>query len=372
MFHVGGHKGVGGRGRSSGFSRHYPHFMGHVNWKGPLRCGIIFCTISCVLFVIGVILTWLGVHDVLGESVPITGPILLAVGGLMLVLALRQFYMAHVRKIAHNKALQNKELAEPATAALTENSDDHDFTESDLNRNKTTAEGTGDPEEASSKTLLTSGTYYNSHAVPPYSPAPVSGGGYVWPPVPLQNTFYSMALLAYRDPKLLYGLYLSDTDRTATCATATCATATCATAPSATATCATAPSATATCATAPSATAPSATTTCATDTSQAGDSSTAAIAGDLPTSPHSQQRDTAVLETPSSTLQQQQTIPTSCSPPIAVSASRPDCSKIFPADHAKTQQRKHVASGIASAGISNLPNPTAFMMLRTLELQETI
>lgn len=29
---------------------------------------------------------------------------------------------------------QNKELAEPATAALTENSDEHDFTESDLNR----------------------------------------------------------------------------------------------------------------------------------------------------------------------------------------------------------------------------------------------
>lgn len=199
-------------------------------------------------------------------------------------------------------------------------------------RNKTTAEGTGDPEEASSKTPLTSATYYNSHAVPPYSPAPVSGGGYVWPPVPLQNTFYSMALLAYRDPKLLYGLYLSDTDRTATCATATCAT----------------------------------------DTSQVGDSSTAAIAGDLPTSPHSQQRDTAVLETPSSTLQQQQTVPTSCSPSTAVSATRPDCSKIFPADHAKTQQRKHAASGIASAGISNLPNPTAFMMLRTLELQETI
>lgn len=47
-----------------------------------------------------------GVHDVFGESVPITGPILLAVGVLMLLLAFRQFYMAHVRKRAHRKAVE--------------------------------------------------------------------------------------------------------------------------------------------------------------------------------------------------------------------------------------------------------------------------
>lgn len=286
------------------------------------------------MFVIGVILTWLGirrrVHDVLGESVPITGPILLAVGGLMLILAFRQFHMAHTRKIAHNKALQNKEIGEPATAALTENSDEHDFTESDLNRNKTTTDDTADPEEACSKTRLTSGSYYDSHSIATYSPAPVGGGGYLWPPAPLQNTFYSMAMLAYRDPKLLYGLYLSDTDRLGTDST---------------------------------------------DTSRVVDFSTAAAAaatGGLHTSINSQQPDTAVLETSSSTLPQQ-TLPTSCSPSTPMSASRSESSKIFPVDHVKGQQRKNAtSSGIASAGISNLPNPTAFMMLRTLELQETI
>ncbi|GFR98634.1 hypothetical protein ElyMa_004507000 [Elysia marginata] len=107
MFHAGGHKGAT-RGRSSGFSRHYPGLLSHHDWKQPLRCGILFCSISSILFVIGVILTWLGsrrVHDVFGESVPITGPILLAVGGLMLLLAFRQFYIARQRQIAAKKLM---------------------------------------------------------------------------------------------------------------------------------------------------------------------------------------------------------------------------------------------------------------------------
>ncbi|KAK6999296.1 hypothetical protein BgiMline_008933 [Biomphalaria glabrata] len=87
-----------GGGFSSGLGRKYPNSLNHADWKAPLRCGFLFCTFSCVLFVIGVILTWLGVHDVFGETVPITGPILLFVGGLMLLLAARQFYLAHTRK----------------------------------------------------------------------------------------------------------------------------------------------------------------------------------------------------------------------------------------------------------------------------------
>uniref|UniRef100_A0A0B6ZBQ1 Uncharacterized protein n=1 Tax=Arion vulgaris TaxID=1028688 RepID=A0A0B6ZBQ1_9EUPU len=333
MFHAGGHKGVASRGRASGFSRHYPNFLSHVDWKSPLRCGILFCTFSCILFVIGVILTWLGVHDVFGESVPITGPILLAVGGLLLILALRQFYVAHVRKKAHNLALQNKELGEATIAAITDN-DEHDFNNEDGYTHKCGLEDpNADIDDCCEKPSLTSRGCCNPDAITSSCGDTLNVGGYVWPPVPILNPYYSMAMMVYKDAILTYGSRVSARGLTET-----------------------------------NSTGPVVAT--GVDMCEVSDSSRQDVFGG-PTSPLlPQQRNTAIMDTPSTTLQQQSQFISSL--PTSIIGSRQETSKIFPADYLTPHQRKHNVRTNASAGISNLPNRTAFMMLRTLELQETI
>ncbi|CAL1529440.1 unnamed protein product [Lymnaea stagnalis] len=340
MFHAGGHKGVNTRGRASGFSRHYPNFLSHPDWKAPLRCGILFCTFSCILFVIGVILTWLGVHDVFGESVPITGPILLAVGGLMLLLAVRQFYMAHTRKKAQLKAAAGKDPAHTVITAVGEHDDENEFSEGgDLNRNKypdALDEHECAPlDDSSDKPPMSSGGYYDHNALNSSCGEPLISGGYGWPPVPLQSPYYSMAMMVYKDPTLTYGPFVSAHGHSETCSAGPVV-------------------------------------ALGTDLSAYGreEQAGAAACGGSPI----ENVDMAVLETPSTTLHQQQYLASNASspPPSTDSAAGQECLRIFPSDYLTSYQRSAGATSSANVGISSFPNSTAFMMIRTLEVQETI
>ncbi|XP_059173112.1 uncharacterized protein LOC131953767 isoform X2 [Physella acuta] len=317
MFHAGGHKCVNTRGRASGISRHYPNFLNHPDWKAPLRCGILFITVSCILFVIGVILTWLGVHDVFGESVPITGPILLAVGVLMLLLAVRQFYLAQIRKKAHKKVLAGKGPGHAVITAITEQDEEQDLSEdADLNQNKYL--DTMDDHDPTGKQPE---GYYDHNGAPMSCAEPLLSGGYVWPPVAIQSPYYSMAMMVYKDPALTYGPFIS------------------------------APVPLESCSAGPAV--------------ATGSDSVPGEAGALCCgAPHG---DTAVLETTSTTLHQQSR---STSPSSPAPTADSDCLRIFPSDYLSSYQR--TPGGSTSPGISSLPNPTAFMMIRTLEVQETI
>ncbi|BFZ11908.1 hypothetical protein BsWGS_14947 [Bradybaena similaris] len=336
MFHVGGHKGVNTRGRSSALSRHYPHFLSHVDWKAPLRCGILFCTISCILFVLGIVLTWLGVHNVIGESVPITGPILLSVGGLMLILAVRQFYMARVRKKAHDKALQTTGVA--AIATIAEQDEEHEEAASHILKSGVAVSGEASvtTDDKCEKEPFITGGYYDSNTLHSTCGDTAGSGDYVWPPVAIQHPYYSMAMMVYKDPTLFCSPYLSAAGSVPGVS-------------------------------------PGLAFGTNTHTSEFVKGDDTPSSGDClpllsPSSSQEQQRDSAVLHASSFGVQN-----TTLSSFNSDFGSHMECSKIFPADYLTQYQRG--SGGInnsTNSGINNLPKPTAFTMLRTLELQETI
>ncbi|KAK3792280.1 hypothetical protein RRG08_007359 [Elysia crispata] len=393
MFHAGGHKGAT-RGRSSGFSRHYPGLLSHHDWKQPLRCGILFCSFSCILFVIGVILTWLGVHDVFGESVPITGPILLSVGGLMLLLAFRQFYIARQRQIAAKKLLATKDAVKLANAALENEEDDPEMSGlQDGHVKFKDYDENGDP-YSKSRHLLSDG-YYDSAKTGASldESSTLAGNGmvcapYVWPPISINSPYYSMALMANAAnyayaPLAAYNMSSASQDVAPAASTLPVITPLVAnldgSLPAGGATLSAGPAAGGI-----SPVSPGTSDQCQDTSGQLTIGTSASQAADNGGS--------AVLQTSSTTLQTQCS-PTgqsaAASPGAAVIAPSsaaediepiPESQKIFPADYLFSHQR--TASGrlrkddnsgsSASAGISNLPKQTTVMMLRTLELQETI
>ncbi|RUS79916.1 hypothetical protein EGW08_012304 [Elysia chlorotica] len=391
MFHAGGHKGAT-RGRSSGFSRHYPGLLSHHDWKQPLRCGILFCTFSCILFVIGVILTWLGsrrVHDVFGESVPITGPILLSVGGLMLLLAFRQFYIARERQIAAKKALATKDAVKLANAALDNEEDDPEMSGLQDGHVKFKDYDENDP-YSKSRHLLSDGYY--DHAKTGASmddPSGMGGHGmvcapYVWPPISINSPYYSMALMANAAnyayaPLTAYNLSSANLDLVSIPVASTLPVVS----PLAANLDGSLPSGPTTLSEGPAAGGISPVSP-GTSHHQCQYNS-----GTLSNGTSASQPDnggTAVLQTSSTTLQTQSAAASPEAAVIAPSSAAediepiPDSHKIFPADYLFSHQRtgsgrmrKEDNSGTsANDGISNLPKQTTVMMLRTLELQETI
>ncbi|KAK0040243.1 hypothetical protein Bpfe_030332 [Biomphalaria pfeifferi] len=336
-----------GGGFSSGLGRKYPNSLNHADWKAPLRCGFLFCTFSCVLFVIGVILTWLGirrsVHDVFGETVPITGPILLFVGGLMLLLATRQFYLAHTRKRLSCKSPVDKEQGQGQTVvtATTDHDDDQDFSES-ANLNKKTYRDNEDDHDEGHDDIgehapLNKPSYYD-HATTasPCNEALISGGGYVWSPGTVQSPYLSMAMMVHKDPALTYGPFISATSGLAHTDSYN----------------------------------PGLLAADVSDTT----AEQGAVAACGRTLPRQASLGTAVLETVSTTLRPPQATTASSSSPAdtAASSCQPDVHRIFPSDYLNQYQRNASSPNPATVGISSLPSSTAFMMIRTLELQETI
>ncbi|GFS13663.1 hypothetical protein ElyMa_006727800 [Elysia marginata] len=74
--------------------------------KEPLRRGILFSSVAFVLLLIGVMLTWLGLNEPFSDKVSMTGPLLIAVALLVLLLSFRQFMLARKRNRAINGTVQ--------------------------------------------------------------------------------------------------------------------------------------------------------------------------------------------------------------------------------------------------------------------------
>ncbi|KAI8784325.1 CAunnamed protein product [Biomphalaria glabrata] len=74
--------------------------------KEPLRRGILFSSVATVLLLVGAILTWLGFNDVFGGKISMTGPLLIALALLMLLLSFRQFMLARKRNRTTNVQME--------------------------------------------------------------------------------------------------------------------------------------------------------------------------------------------------------------------------------------------------------------------------
>lgn len=158
----------------------------------------------------------------------------------------------------------------------------------------------------------------------------------MWPPVAIQHPYYSMAMMVYKDPTLFCSPYLTPTSPVPGVS-------------------------------------PGLAFGTHTHTSEFVKGDETATSGDsLPLLPSSssqqQQRDSAVLQASSFGVQN-----TSHSSFNSDFGSHLECSKIFPADYLTQYQRGSSAiSNSTNSRNNNLPKPTAFTLLRTLELQETI
>ncbi|ESO94327.1 hypothetical protein LOTGIDRAFT_161553 [Lottia gigantea] len=74
--------------------------------KEPVRRGILFMAVAGVFLLIGSILTWLGFNDVFGGKISMTGPLLIALALLLLLLSTRQFLKARKHSREHPNRLQ--------------------------------------------------------------------------------------------------------------------------------------------------------------------------------------------------------------------------------------------------------------------------
>ncbi|PVD26073.1 hypothetical protein C0Q70_13741 [Pomacea canaliculata] len=84
--------------------------FGPPNMKENLRRGVLLATVASVLLLVGSLLTWLVFTEVFGNKLPIMGPLVLAVGLLLLALALRQFCLVW----KHKRSQARKEKADGA------------------------------------------------------------------------------------------------------------------------------------------------------------------------------------------------------------------------------------------------------------------
>ncbi|XP_005110660.1 uncharacterized protein LOC101850997 [Aplysia californica] len=90
--------------------------------REPLRRGILFCSVASILLLVGAILTWLGFNDVFGGKISMTGPLLIALALLMLLLSCKQFMLARKR----NRRTGNTAQSEVANGGVTAVVVDHD------------------------------------------------------------------------------------------------------------------------------------------------------------------------------------------------------------------------------------------------------
>lgn len=196
-------------------------------------------------------------------------------------------------------------------------------------------------DDTSEKPPLISGGCYDSRNVDSSCEDTFNTGGYFWPPTPLHDPYYSMAMMVYKDPALICAPYTSVPGSTDTCTTGH---------------------------------------VFATVTNKGAyelcdEMATAAASSGHPSSSLHQQHEMAILKATSTTLPQQ-TYPSASSSSASEPGSGPENSKLFPADYLSSSPhpRNSGSSSVTSPnpGVINLPNPTAFMLLRTLELQETI
>ncbi|GFO45134.1 hypothetical protein PoB_007163900 [Plakobranchus ocellatus] len=86
--------------------------------KEPLRRGILFSSIAFVLLLIGAMLTWLGLNEPFSNNVSMTGPLLIAIALLMLLLSLRQFMLARKRNRAITGTVQMDTISTGGVTAV--------------------------------------------------------------------------------------------------------------------------------------------------------------------------------------------------------------------------------------------------------------
>ncbi|XP_067681673.1 uncharacterized protein [Haliotis asinina] len=92
--------------------------FGPTETKEPLRRGIMFTTVASVLLLVGSILTWLGFNDVFGGKVSMTGPLLIALALLLLLLSMRQFVIARKRNNSNRNGLQLGQMGRGTVTAV--------------------------------------------------------------------------------------------------------------------------------------------------------------------------------------------------------------------------------------------------------------
>ncbi|KAK7481137.1 hypothetical protein BaRGS_00027570 [Batillaria attramentaria] len=98
--------------------------FGPADTKEPLRRGILLTAVAIVLLLIGSILTWLGFNDVFGGRMSMTGPLLIALSLLLLLLSFRQFLLARKRNSNSRSSMQLDAVAEGTVTAVVVNHDD--------------------------------------------------------------------------------------------------------------------------------------------------------------------------------------------------------------------------------------------------------
>ncbi|KAH9502300.1 hypothetical protein Btru_073372 [Bulinus truncatus] len=199
------------------------------------------------------------------------------------------------------------------------------------------------PDDIGEKSPLNSGAYYDQNVASSSCNEPLIGvGGYAWPQVSVQSPYLSMAMMVYKDPALTYGPFIS----APLLPSETC-------------------------------TAGPVVVVSGSDMAVSRGEQHPLTAGGKPL-PAQLSIDTAILETTSTTLHQSQAAASASGysqidAAVLPASGQQDCVRIFPSDYLNQyHQRSGVNPSSASAGISSLPNSTAFMMIRTLELQETI
>ncbi|KAL8590298.1 hypothetical protein ACOMHN_006414 [Nucella lapillus] len=99
--------------------------FGPPDTKEPLRRGILLTAVAFVLLLIGSILTWLGFNDVFGGNMSMTGPLLIALSLLLLLLSFRQFLLARKRNTTNSRSsMQLDSVNRDSMTAVVVNRDD--------------------------------------------------------------------------------------------------------------------------------------------------------------------------------------------------------------------------------------------------------
>ncbi|RUS79887.1 hypothetical protein EGW08_012365, partial [Elysia chlorotica] len=91
--------------------------------KEPLRRGILFSSVAFVLLLIGVLLTWLGLNEPFSNKISMTGPLLIVIALLVLLLSVRQFMLARKRNRAINGTVQMDAIGTGGTTVDVEDED---------------------------------------------------------------------------------------------------------------------------------------------------------------------------------------------------------------------------------------------------------
>ncbi|KAK7104885.1 uncharacterized protein [Littorina saxatilis] len=98
--------------------------FGPPDTKEPLRRGILLTAVAFVLLLIGSILTWLGFNEVFGGRMSMTGPLLIALSLLLLLLSFRQFLLARKRNTNPRSSMPLDSVNAGTVTAVVVNHDD--------------------------------------------------------------------------------------------------------------------------------------------------------------------------------------------------------------------------------------------------------